>query len=192
MSGNTIRLHRVLRAKPEKVYRAFIEADALARWLPPDGYTCTVHQAGCTGRRHVQDVVPEFQHGQRPGFRRDLPRARAGPAHPLYRQVRGCESARRDEYDYHSEGRGLRNRAQRRSGRSARADPPGNTATSAGRTRSSTWPNWSSPRFPIDGRRQRSLTPRRAVGSGQSPGGSGPARLMKRCSHRHELRRRYE
>ncbi len=43
MPGNTIRLHRVLRAKPEKVYRAFMEADALARWLPPDGFTCTVH-----------------------------------------------------------------------------------------------------------------------------------------------------
>ncbi|HSZ74407.1 MAG TPA: SRPBCC family protein [Rhizomicrobium sp.] len=40
---NTVRLHRVLAAKPEKVYRAFIEADALAQWLPPDGFTCTVH-----------------------------------------------------------------------------------------------------------------------------------------------------
>jgi uncharacterized protein YndB with AHSA1/START domain len=41
---NTIRLHRVLATKPEKVYRAFIEADALAKWLPPNGFTCTVHQ----------------------------------------------------------------------------------------------------------------------------------------------------
>ena len=40
----TVRLHRVLTAKPEKVYRAFIEADALAKWLPPNGFTCTVHQ----------------------------------------------------------------------------------------------------------------------------------------------------
>ena len=40
----TITLHRVLTAKPEKVYRAFIEADALAKWLPPNGFTCTVHQ----------------------------------------------------------------------------------------------------------------------------------------------------
>jgi uncharacterized protein YndB with AHSA1/START domain len=39
----TVRLHRVLTAKPEKVYRAFIEADAVARWLPPNGFTCTVH-----------------------------------------------------------------------------------------------------------------------------------------------------
>jgi uncharacterized protein YndB with AHSA1/START domain len=41
---NTVRLHRVLAAKPEKVYRAFIEADALAKWLPPNGFACTVHQ----------------------------------------------------------------------------------------------------------------------------------------------------
>jgi uncharacterized protein YndB with AHSA1/START domain len=41
---NTIRLHRVLRATPEKVYRAFLDAGAMAKWLPPYGFTCTVHQ----------------------------------------------------------------------------------------------------------------------------------------------------
>lgn len=40
---STIRLHRVLATSPEKIYRAFIEADALAKWLPPNGFTCTVH-----------------------------------------------------------------------------------------------------------------------------------------------------
>lgn len=40
---NTVRLHRVLRAKPEKVYRAFLDADAMAKWLPPYGFTCKVH-----------------------------------------------------------------------------------------------------------------------------------------------------
>jgi uncharacterized protein YndB with AHSA1/START domain len=40
---NTIRLHRVLRATPEKIYRAFLDADALAKWLPPNGFTCKVH-----------------------------------------------------------------------------------------------------------------------------------------------------
>jgi uncharacterized protein YndB with AHSA1/START domain len=40
---NTVRLHRVLATKPEKVYRAFLEADAMAKWLPPNGFTCTVH-----------------------------------------------------------------------------------------------------------------------------------------------------
>jgi uncharacterized protein YndB with AHSA1/START domain len=42
MSENTVRLHRVLATKPEKVYRAFVEADALAKWLPPNGFTCSV------------------------------------------------------------------------------------------------------------------------------------------------------
>lgn len=41
---NTVRLHRVLATKPEKIYRAFIEPDAVAKWLPPNGFTCTVHQ----------------------------------------------------------------------------------------------------------------------------------------------------
>lgn len=49
MADRTVRLHRVLRAKPEKLYRAFTEADALAKWLPPYGFTCTVH--------HLEAVV---------------------------------------------------------------------------------------------------------------------------------------
>jgi len=43
MAGNTIRLHRVLRATPERIYRAFLDADALAKWLPPNGFTAKVH-----------------------------------------------------------------------------------------------------------------------------------------------------
>jgi uncharacterized protein YndB with AHSA1/START domain len=42
-AGNTVRLHRVFAAKPEKVYRAFLEPEALARWLPPYGFTAKVH-----------------------------------------------------------------------------------------------------------------------------------------------------
>ncbi len=44
MSANTIRLHRVLKAPPEKVYKAFVDADAMASWLPPYGFTCKVHK----------------------------------------------------------------------------------------------------------------------------------------------------
>jgi uncharacterized protein YndB with AHSA1/START domain len=44
MSANTIRLHRVLKTTPEKLYRAFLDAGAMAKWLPPYGFTCTVHQ----------------------------------------------------------------------------------------------------------------------------------------------------
>ena len=43
MTDRTVRLHRVLRARPEKVYRAFLDAGAMAKWLPPYGFTCTVH-----------------------------------------------------------------------------------------------------------------------------------------------------
>ncbi|MGA9469047.1 MAG: SRPBCC family protein [Candidatus Macondimonas sp.] len=49
MSVRSVHLHRVLRAKPEQLYRAFTEADALAKWLPPYGFTCTVH--------HLEAVV---------------------------------------------------------------------------------------------------------------------------------------
>jgi len=49
MSDRNVQLHRVIRAKPEKVYRAFLEADAMAKWLPPYGFTCTVH--------HLEPVV---------------------------------------------------------------------------------------------------------------------------------------
>ena len=44
MSTNTVHLHRVITAKPEKIYRAFLDRDAMAKWLPPNGYTCSVHQ----------------------------------------------------------------------------------------------------------------------------------------------------
>ncbi len=51
---NTVRFHRVLRASPEKVYRAFLDADAMAKWLPPNGFTGKVHhldpQVGGTHR----------------------------------------------------------------------------------------------------------------------------------------------
>ena len=43
VTTNTVRLHRVFAAKPEKVYRAFLEADAMNKWLPPNGFTCKVH-----------------------------------------------------------------------------------------------------------------------------------------------------
>lgn len=46
--SNTVHLHRVLAAHPEKVYRAFLDADAKARWLPPDGFTGKVHEMNAT------------------------------------------------------------------------------------------------------------------------------------------------
>lgn len=43
MTTNTVQLHRVLKTTPEKIYRAFLDADATAKWLPPYGFTCKVH-----------------------------------------------------------------------------------------------------------------------------------------------------
>ena len=43
MATGTVRLHRVLRAPPDRVYRAFLNAEAMAKWIPPNGFTCTVH-----------------------------------------------------------------------------------------------------------------------------------------------------
>jgi uncharacterized protein YndB with AHSA1/START domain len=43
MPTNTVRLHRIVRAAPQKVYRAFLDAEAMAKWLPPYGFTCKVH-----------------------------------------------------------------------------------------------------------------------------------------------------
>jgi Uncharacterized conserved protein len=44
MPANTVQFHRVLRATPERIYRAFLDADAMAKWLPPNGFTGKVHQ----------------------------------------------------------------------------------------------------------------------------------------------------
>jgi uncharacterized protein YndB with AHSA1/START domain len=63
---NTVRLHRVLATKPDKVYRAFIEADALAKWLPPNGFTCTVHhleaKVGGTHRMSFRNFTTGMSH----------------------------------------------------------------------------------------------------------------------------------
>jgi len=48
MPTNTIRLHRVLRATPERVYRAFLDSEAMAKWLPPNGFTGKVHHLNAT------------------------------------------------------------------------------------------------------------------------------------------------
>ncbi|MFM0138433.1 SRPBCC family protein [Caballeronia grimmiae] len=53
MTTGTVRLQRVLRATPERIYRAFVEPDAIAKWLPPYGFTCQVHHMDArTGGTH--------------------------------------------------------------------------------------------------------------------------------------------
>ena len=74
---NTVRLHRVLTTKPEKVYRAFIEADALAKWLPPNGFTCTVHHLDAKVGGTFKMSFRNFTTGHEPFLRRRISRARA-------------------------------------------------------------------------------------------------------------------
>src|ERR1051326_6798164 len=65
---NTIRLHRVLRATPEKVYRAFLNADAMAKWLPPNGFTGKVHHLDArVGGAHKMSFT-NFTTGQSHSF----------------------------------------------------------------------------------------------------------------------------
>ncbi len=63
---NTIRLHRVLWAKPEKIYKAFLDPGALCKWLPPHGYTCTVHhleaKVGGTHKMSFTDFATGHSH----------------------------------------------------------------------------------------------------------------------------------
>ena len=64
--SNTVRLHRVVATTPEKLYRAFVEPDALAKWLPPDGFTCTVHhldaRVGGTHRMSFRNFTTGHSH----------------------------------------------------------------------------------------------------------------------------------
>ncbi|MCK9992180.1 MAG: hypothetical protein Dbin4_00700 [Alphaproteobacteria bacterium] len=79
-SENTIRLHRVLAAKPEKVYRAFIDAAALVRWLPPEGFTCTVHhldaKVGGTFRMSFTNFTTGNSHAFGGEYRELIPKQR--------------------------------------------------------------------------------------------------------------------
>jgi uncharacterized protein YndB with AHSA1/START domain len=63
---NTVRLHRVFATTPDKVYRAFLEADAMAKWLPPNGFACTVHhleaKVGSTHKMSFRNFTTGHSH----------------------------------------------------------------------------------------------------------------------------------
>jgi uncharacterized protein YndB with AHSA1/START domain len=65
---SAVRLHRVLAARPDKVYRAFIEPDALAKWLPPNGFTCTVHHMDSSAGGAYRMSFRNFTTGQSHSF----------------------------------------------------------------------------------------------------------------------------
>jgi uncharacterized protein YndB with AHSA1/START domain len=66
--SNTVRLHRVFATRPEKVYRAFLEPDAMAKWLPPDGFACTVHHLEPKVGGAFRMSFRNFTNGQRHSF----------------------------------------------------------------------------------------------------------------------------
>jgi len=66
--GHTIRLHRVLRAPPERVYKAFIDPDAMVKWLPPDGFTARVEQMDPRVGGSFRMAFTNFANGQSHGF----------------------------------------------------------------------------------------------------------------------------
>ena len=64
----TVRLHRVLTTSPQKIYRAFIEADAMAKWLPPNGFTATVHHMDARVGGGFRMSFRNFSNGQSHSF----------------------------------------------------------------------------------------------------------------------------
>jgi len=68
MPTGTIRLHRVLRASPERVYRAFLNADAMAKWLPPHGFICKVHHMDAKVGGTFRMTFTNFASGQDTSF----------------------------------------------------------------------------------------------------------------------------
>jgi len=67
-ASNTVRLHRVLRAPPERVYRAFLDADAMAKWLPPHGFTGKVHHLDAKVGGTYKMSFTNFSTGQSHAF----------------------------------------------------------------------------------------------------------------------------
>ncbi len=68
MAGNTVRFHRVLKAPPERIYRAFLDPDAMAKWLPPNGFTGKVHSMDASVGGGYKMSFTNFTTGQAHSF----------------------------------------------------------------------------------------------------------------------------
>ena len=101
MPTSTIRLHRVLRATPERVYRGFLDADAMVKWLPPNGFTAKVHHMDAKVGGTFRMSFTNFSTGQSHSFGGEY--LELTPHDSLHGQVRGPESGGRDAGDRHVE-----------------------------------------------------------------------------------------
>lgn len=68
MTTHTVRFHRILRAKPERIYRAFLDADAMSKWLPPNGFTGRVHHLDAKVGGSFKMSFTNFTNGKRHSF----------------------------------------------------------------------------------------------------------------------------
>jgi len=113
MTTNTVKFHRVLRTTPEKIYRAFTDADAWTRWLPPNGFTAKVHQmdakVGGTYKMSFTNFTTGHSHSFGGKYLELVPHSR----------IRRPESAGGNANDCNAEEGFLRNRGEHRAGRHA-------------------------------------------------------------------------
>src|ERR1700743_2354838 len=117
---NTVKLHRVLRAKPERVYRAFLNADAMAKWLPPNGFTGKVHQIDAKVGGGYKMSFTNFTTGSSHSFGGQLFETQTQRTHPLHQSIREPRPARRNANHDHFEASVLRHRIERHAGRHSR------------------------------------------------------------------------
>ena len=100
MATNTVRLHRVLRSKPERVYRAFLDADAMAKWLPPNGFTGKVHQIDAKVGGTYKMSFTNFTNGESHSFGGKYLELVPNQRIPLHGPFRRSEPSRRDDHDH--------------------------------------------------------------------------------------------
>ena len=99
---STIRLHRVFRSTPERLYRAFLDPDALVKWIPPNGFTGKIPPGWPAGWL-LQDVFHQLHDREEPLLRRGLSRIGAKRTDSAYGQVRRSEFTRHDAGDDNAE-----------------------------------------------------------------------------------------
>jgi hypothetical protein len=182
MPSGTVTLHRVLRAPAERIYRAFLDPDAMAKWLPPHGFTGKVHHLdrACGGSYRMS--LHQFQQWQYACFRRPVPGTGAQRAHPAYRRLRRSQFAGHDGDHHRIARRVMRHGCAYRAGGHPRGDPDRGLLSRLAGIRCCCWPNWSSRKSPTRRRGDQLANPRVADESETEPVSSA---CVSRAASRH-------